>query len=285
MILCAGVITLLGSCGSPPDVRLLFIGNSFTNDNQLDQLVAELAVRAVPEWDNVYATRVTYNGYLLAYHLADAEGRGQNPRLRELLVAGTEAEAGWDLVVLQAQSQIPAFPDSLPDKQSMRAAAAQLHTYSQERGATTMLLLTWGYAAGDPDNSELFPTFTTMQERLTAGYADLESHLSRNGARAYTIPAGPGFAAVYRSVRNNGGNPQAAGSPFGRLYAPDNKHPSLAGSYLTASIVVAAYTGQRVEPVEWHPSGLAAEDASYLRRIADFVVFEAEAGRRYPWQN
>ena len=45
-------------------------------------------------------------------------------------------------------------------------ALAGLIRLAKARGAQSVLLQTWAYAAGDPDNRALFPDYLSMQARL-----------------------------------------------------------------------------------------------------------------------
>lgn len=270
----------------PADARMLFIGNSFTENNELDRIVAQLASELGPEWDDIFATRVAPGGYKLVDHLGDVENSEANPLLRQLLVTGSAAARDWDLIVIQEQSQIPGFSRQAAENVESFAAAPQLHRYASDTGATIMLLETWGHAEGDPRNTSIFPDFLTMQNRLAQGTRELAAQMSASGNQVFVIPAGRGFQLVYQDVLNNDENPLAEGSFFRRLYAEDGRHPSLSGSYLAACIVVAAYTGQPVTEIDWRPRELDTTMAAYLRRVADRVVFGAEfAPQDYPWSS
>ncbi|MCA9955895.1 MAG: hypothetical protein H6657_20575 [Ardenticatenaceae bacterium] len=268
----------------PAHARMLFIGNSFTNNNELDQLVASLASELGPEWNEIYATRVAPAGYRWIDHLHDTENETAESPLRQLLVTGSDAARDWDLVVLQEQSQILGFGAQSPETAESRSAAAQLNQYAQNTGATVMLMLTWGYANGDPRNATLYPDYATMQFNITQGTYDLANQLSASGNPVFVIPAGRGFQLVYRDLANDAQDPLATNSLFRQLYAEDGQHPSLAGSYLAACIVVAAYTGESVADIEWQPRDLDGQYAEYLRSVADRVVFGAEfPPQPYPW--
>lgn len=270
----------------PADARILFIGNSFTNNNELDQLVASLASHLGPEWNYIYATRVAPGGYKFVDHLHDIENETAESPQGQLLVTGSEAVRDWDLVVLQEQSQIIGFGEQSPETAESRSAAAQLNQYAQNTGATVMLMLTWGYANGDPRNAVLYPDYATMQFNLTQGTYDLANQLSAAGNQVFVIPAGRGFQLVYRDLANDAQDPLAPNSLFRQLYAEDGQHPSLAGSYLAACIVVAAYTGESVADIVWQPRELNEEYAAYLRSVADRVVFGAEfPPQPYPWSS
>lgn len=262
-----------GAIERPADARLLFIGNSFTNNNELDQLVAHLMSASGGDWKDTFATRVAPGGYTIGDHLLDVENGGADTPLHQMLVSGSDAMRDWDLVVIQEQSQILGFASQSPGKLASFNAAPQLQQVATETGAAVMILSTWGYVEGDPRNPSIFPDYVTMQNRLTQGANDLAARMSANGNEVVVIPAGRGFQLVYQDIVADGLDPLAQGSFFRQLYAEDNKHPSLSGSYLAASIVTAVYTQQPVADIDWRPRQLDDATAAYLRRVADRVVF------------
>ena len=268
----------------PADIRLLFVGNSFTGNNELDQLVANLMENLGPEWEDVYSTRIAPGGYKFINHLRDVENAAANPTIHQLLVSGSDTARDWDFILIQEQSQILGFNAQQQEKVASFGAAAQLNQYARSTGATVMLMQTWGYADGDPNNSSLFPDYVTMQNQLTQGTFDFSRRMSANGNRVFVVPAGRGFQLVYQDLLRDGQDPLAQGSLFRELYAEDSKHPSLSGSYLAACVVTAVYTGQPVTEIEWTPRGLDAAFAAYLREITDRVVFGDEfPAQTYPW--
>ena len=268
----------------PADARMLFIGNSLTGNNELDQLAAALASELGSEWADIFAMRVAPGGYKIINHLQDVENEEANPLLRQLLVTGSEAARDWDLIVFQEQSQILGFSRQSPETAESFTAATQLHQYANSTGATVMLMLTWGYPDGDSRNATLYPEYPTMQNKLTQGTYDLANQHSASGSQVFVIPAGRGFQLIYRDLFNSDQDPLAPDSRFRQLYAEDGQHPSLAGTYLAACIVVAAYTGESMAEIDWQPRQLDDEFAAYLRSVADRVVFGAEfPPQPYPW--
>ena len=51
------------------------------------------------------------------------------------------------------------------------------------------------------------------------------------------------------------------------LYDPDGSHPSLKGSYLTASVFFAALYGNSPEGLSY-PQGLSKKSARFIQRVA-----------------
>lgn len=242
---------------------MLFLGNSYTFTNSLDQVVADLyddAGIALPE-----VTRLAEGGYTLPDHVVQIE------------TPGSDWEAAFarpqDDVVMQDQSQIPGFPQDESYFVESDAAAVQLDTYATAAGARSWFLMTWGRRDGDETNPERYPDFLTMQGYLAEGYTTYVADASADGTPAWLIPAGLAWEQVYRDDPD----PTDPSGAFYRLYIEDGSHPSVRGTYLTACVIFMAQTGRTVEvgTVE------GVDDAEYLRDVAAAVVFEG--GGTYPW--
>ncbi|MEO0561067.1 MAG: DUF4886 domain-containing protein, partial [Chloroflexota bacterium] len=221
-------------------------------------------------------------------HLDDLENEADNPVLRQYLVTGSGQLREWDLVVVQGQSQISGLDNAHPQKQEQLAALPEIMRYVEANPRTTpMLMMTWGYADGDPLNPQRFTSYTEMQRYLWTGYEELAGVASRISltAETFVAPAGLGYQLVYEDLRDAGEDPLAANSRFRQLYHPDMRHPGLPGTYLAANIVTGSYTGQRTAELTFVPANLDPEFAAYLREVADRVVFGDRFGvRDYPWR-
>ncbi len=257
---------------APADVNLLFIGNSHTYFNELDQMVANL-VQSLDSEQKVLAVRYAPSGYTFGNHQADYNTEGT--AIRNWLLTRPDGTPDWDLVVLQPQSQITGFAPSQRKNLEQKQSAFVLHQQITTLGAQTMLLMTWGYAEGDPGNPNIYPDFLAMQDRLNQGFLTLRSVLAEI-EEPLMAPVGPAFEIVYDDLQKQRQDPLAENSRFRQLYAPDNYHPSLAGSYLAASTVTSAFTDRSVEEASWVPDGLDPEWAAYLRQVADRAVNQPE---------
>jgi hypothetical protein len=154
----------------------------------------------------------------------------------------------FDAVLMMDCSQCPVHPQLAPlFEQSVARDAVIVRSH----GAEPLLFMSWAYQ----DAPEM--TATLADAYVKAGTA----HKMR------VVPAGLAFA---RSV---------ARRPELNLYAPDKRHPSLAGTYLAAATVMASV--YRVNPVgNSYTAGLSADVAAHLQAVAAETVREFEAGRR-----
>lgn len=265
------------------DVRILFIGNSFTNYHDMHTMTEKLLEEAVPEWDDALVMRHAPDGRRLYEHAADMNEDG-NP-LNQALISGSETLRAWDYVILQEQSQIPGFGAGNDDYETANEAAFALADAASRNGSRVVLLMTWGYAEGDDSNPGAYPDFATMQDRLTEGYDQLAMNLTGRGIPTTVIPAGLGFRYTYFEIYNRGTDPMNSQLEFRRLYEGDGRHPSVAGSYMVACMTVVAITGQPVRPLTYYPDGIDAGYAAYIRNAADQVVLQSAMGlRSYPYQ-
>eukprot|EP00977_Amphora_coffeiformis_P005104 scaffold1071_cov166-Amphora_coffeaeformis.AAC.12 len=150
----------------------------------------------------------------------------QDPALQS-----TIAERTWTYVVLQEQSQIPAFWDTRfqYDFDLSVNATKTLNELIAKAGSETILMLTWGRRTSDwawyPD---MFPDFLTMQTKVTAGYETFQRATSTEERPVRIAPAGLAFEHIFKSLP---GNASADGTDFSRLYEEDGTHPSIEGNY------------------------------------------------------
>ena len=242
------------------EARVLLVGNSFTSFNRLDRLVAALAQAG---GRTVYAAAIAPGGYRFDQHAEQAAA----PRSPLAQALGRGAP-GWDVVVLQNQSQIPAFEPREGIAARNLDAVVELGQRVRDAGAETVLFQTWGYLRGDPRNATL-ADFGVMQDALTAGYARYRERLKRARITARIAPVGEAFRAVHAAERKAKRDPLQPGSRFHALYTQDTRHPALPGSYLAAAVILGTVLDAPVADFDWAPPPLDAETARALREIAD----------------
>lgn len=262
---------------APPDTttvgessihRILWVGNSFTFFNDLDQIW--LSVRKAQGLEeSIVSLRATAAGYRWVQHLADATTEGGSEPIREWLVT---APPQWDFVVLQEQSQIPGFPAGNPEHDASVEAAVALAGYAAASGATPVLFETWAYRAGDSQNADLFADYPTMQDRLDEGFDAIASAIAASGKAPVRLRAGAGFRVVYDAAVAAAQDPLAPGALFSRLYTEDGRHPSVLGSYLTACVLAATLAPDGTVGMDWAPPDVSETDASALRDAAEGAV-------------
>jgi hypothetical protein len=239
---------LLGGCdrffapSQPPGPvkHVLFIGNSYTFENDLPSLFANLA-RAGKH--AVVADMAAVGGATLQQHLGMAATRDKLAAKR------------WDFVVLQEQSVVPAV--SAMRAGQMYPAVRQYVQNIRAIGAKPMLLLTWGRRDGLREAG--FHNFQTMQAELTDAYMTIADELN--------VSVAPAGVAWQIAVEHGNGK---------ELWATDGSHPSERGSYLTACVLYAAIF--RESPVGLPTSGgLSSKTAQALQNLAKDTVLQSQA--------
>lgn len=195
--------------------RVLFLGNSYTYFNDLPGVLTELAASL---GHVVETAQNTPGGYSLQGHAANATSL-------DLI-----ADGGWDFVVLQEQSQKPAFPLPQVEADFFPAATSLVEAIrAADPCAIPLFYMTWGRENGDASNCASWPpvcTYEGMQELLTERYlmaADMND--------AWCAPVG----VTWRDLFLNTGLD---------LYNADGSHPSPQGTFVAASTMFVAMFGE-----------------------------------------
>ena len=244
--------------GVQKKIKVLFLGNSYTYVNNLPQLVYNIALA---NGDTLVFDSNLIGGYTLNNHFNDA-----------LSLSKINA-AGWDFLVLQAQSQEPSFPPAQVNAQTLPYALKLDSAFKQNNPcATTVFYETWGRKYGDASNCGAYPpvcTYTGMQDRLKQSYKNFA--FSCQGVMA---PAGEAFRA------------SIAANPSLELYDPDQSHPSINGSYLAAAVFYETLFRKSVSGNTFNP-GLAVNTLTFLQQTAHATVHDSLAawylGVNFPW--
>lgn len=225
--------------------RVLFLGNSYTAVNDLPGVFDSLSTHG---GETVVTSSVTPGGFTFQQHVS-------NPASLAALAQP------WDFVVLQEQSQKPSF--------SPTQVATEVFPYAEQLDSIaafsdsctrTVFYMTWGRKNGDAMNCPSYPpvcTFAGMQQRLRDSYLQMA-----NDNNAMVAPAG---VAWQRSILQD---------PTLNLFDPDESHPNMEGTYLTACVMYATVFQKDPALLTWDGS-LAPVTAAFLRGIASQVVLDS----------
>jgi hypothetical protein len=219
---------------------LLWVGNSFFYYNNsmhghVGLLLGAAGVRGVRQ------SSATISGSGLDWHDVGAHLRPASGMSRYSFTATNDVvfntfERRFDMVMMMDCSQCPIHPKL---QQAFHDTAKAHAATVRAAGAEPVLFLSWAYQ----DAPEM--TDTLAAEYVKAGRA--------NNMRV--VPAGPAFAA------------SIAKRPDINLYAPDKRHPSPAGTYLGAAVVMASIF--KTSPVgNTYTAGLPADVARHLQTVA-----------------
>ncbi len=202
------IFSIIAICAYSQQKSVLFIGNSYTEGNNLPILVRDLA---------------TANGkdlYVLSHNPGGApfDSHANNPTVHNLIKS-----RNWDYVILQGQSQEVAFPDNQVDYMTLPPAVRLADSvYANNFCSEVMMYMTWGRKNGD-DQWGPMSTYQGMQNRLYNGYMRIA-----DSAQASVAPVGK----IWELIR--------ASRPEVELYQADESHPTLAGSFLAAMTIYSS---------------------------------------------
>jgi len=229
-------------------IKVLFIGNSYTYVNNLPQLISGLATST---GDQLLFSSSTPGGYTFQQHSADPA------------TLGLIAQGGWDFVVLQEQSQRPAFPDGQVEDE-VYPYARKLDSLVKVASpcARTVFYMTWGRKNGDASNCPYFPplcTYTGMDSLLQLRYM-----IMADSNNAVVSPV----AKVWRQLR--------ASHPSLELYDADESHPSPRGSYAAACAFYTIFYQKNPALCSYNAT-LPGVDAAIIRNAAKQIVYDSLA--------
>ena len=225
------------SGASQPRKRALFIGNSFTYYNNLEQIFKSIASDAGIAID---AVRVAIGSSTLELFADPVNSNG------EQLAAVLEGQSNFDYVILQEQSTRPI---NYPGRFLSAVRVLQNKINTTQTHAEIYLYETWGYPekAGEARYGGTVPA---MEAMLRAAYAEVGETLD--------IPVcwvGKAFTKVFE------------GHGEFNLYHADQTHPSYAGSYLSACAHAMTILGIDPRMLAFHGS-LSEAEAVVLRQAA-----------------
>jgi hypothetical protein len=215
----------MGSC-----TRILFIGNSFT---QVNDLPATFSALAAAGGHGVDAEMLTTGGATFAEDATSVNTQT------------TIASKSWDFVVLQEQSQRPSVADFL-QTQTIPAATTLV---SEVRAAhsTPLFFETWAHKKGWPENG--LATYQSMQDAIDKAYRQM----------------GQQFGVAVAPVGEAWDTAQLQGVTG--LWQSDGVHPTVAGTYLAACVFYGSLFHQSPLGLGFS-DGLSSDLVLRLQRIA-----------------
>ena len=223
--------------------RVLFIGNSYTQANNLPQMVADIA-QSMGEGMEYRSN--TPGGCTFEMHC-------HNQSMTWI------CEGGWDFVVMQEQSQLPAFPmDSVELYVFPFAQQLVDSIYGHNPCAEPMFFMTWGRKNGDTEfGYPPMDTYEGMDSLLYARYMQMGEDND-----ASVCPVG----RVWHYLRDHNAEIE--------LYTMDESHPSLAGTYAAACAFYTMIFGRDPDSIS-HDAGLDETAALAIRSAVHEVVYDS----------
>src|ERR1044072_3713378 len=226
----------------------IFIGNSFFYyNNGLPGHLSLMEKAADPDHKQDYRnTMVTIGGSGFDWHDVESYFRpnaiGSYSFDENNNVVFNKLDKLFDVAIMMDCSQCPIHPQL---NSVVTDYARKDSDTARAKGARPVFFMSWAYA----DKPE-----------MTAPLAEAYT-VAGNANNALVIPAG---LAIARAI---GKQPEL------NLYAPDKRHPSLAGTYLATCVVFAAMTGR--SPVgNSYLAGIDEPTARFLQNVARETVQE-----------
>lgn len=226
---------------------MLFIGNSYTYYNNLPSLVSNIALSF---GDTVNAESSTPGGASLFGHTNNSS------------TLSKINQQPWDYVVLQEQSQKPSLSPSFVSSNVFPYATQLVDAIYLNNSCTEPLFyMTWGRKNGDASNCIAYPpvcTYLGMQQRLRESY--LEMGVTNSASVSPVGLAWKNFMEI-DSITN--------------LYAADESHPSIYGSYLAACTFYASLFRKSPIGSTFIPNQIDTTTANLIQNVASKTVLDS----------
>ena len=234
---------------SQEEIRVLFLGNSYTYVNDLPKIIKDIAIN---EGKVFTYESVTPGGCTLFQHL---DSQTSMSKIRQ---------GNWDYVILQEQSQLPVIDYYRHNtlKPSYKSLHDSIMLYNPK--AKVVGYMTWGRRYGGQQCvnfgdglycSANFVDFNHMQDSLTAAYCE-----NAYATNSYVAPVGEAWKSAL------------ATEPSLVLHSSDNSHPSYDGSYLAACVFHSVFWNKSSVGI-YHDKQIDGTKAELLQTISDEVFF------------
>lgn len=182
-------------------IKLLFIGNSYTQMNEMPSLLQKMVSRS---GKNSIIERSTESGASFKDHSERAD------------MYDAIKSRKWDYIILQGYSRELSYTPGYIDTETVPYLNKIMDSIHASNACTTVLFfMTWGYENGFLDREEV-NTYEKMADSIKRGYRYVGS--------LYNAPVVP-VGMVWKSAKQKKGV---------GLYASDGAHPNIKGSYLAA---------------------------------------------------
>ncbi len=225
--------------------RILFIGNSYTDVNNLPEMIKEAAASA--------GHGIEYSANLPGGCTFSQHCTNESMRLIQ--------QGSWDVVVLQEQSQLPSFPQEQVEWQVFPYAEQLVEAvYQYNTCAEPMFYMTWGRRDGDRFNADSFPVLGTYEGMDSMLYERYMYMAQTNDASVSPV------GRVWRYLRTHHRDIE--------LYDGDGSHPSVAGSYAaTCAFYTMLFEDSPLNIT--YSATLDRDVAETIRNVAKQVVYDS----------
>lgn len=232
------------ACEGASELKVLFIGNSYTYANDLPKVFADVSCSG---GFKVSAESVAIGGHAFSNHVYSAQTTAKINSKK------------WDYVVLQDQSQIPSSrPADVTTYYLPHAVTLANRILSNHPSTKLIYFVTWGRENGDVANCGTYAkvcTFSGHTEALLEGYTQYKN--STGGVLAQV-------GSAWETVVDDPSSPFLSGD----LWTGDGSHPELLGTYLSALVLYKSIFQKNTSDL-YAPSGVSLSFSAYLQGVTD----------------
>lgn len=228
--------------GQQADVRVLFVGNSFTHGNDMPRMVMAIGEA---QGTTIDVEMIAPGGRHLIEHAGDQD-------VTQLLESGD-----FDYVVLQEQSEIPGVPSRFASESI--PAGRRIAQLAEVAGTEVIVYQTWAHWNGNAYTGH--DSYEAMQQQIILSYDALAAAIG-----AEVAPVGMAWRLA---------------SPSESLYAADGRHASPAGSYLAALVLTTTIIDAPIDNAGDYDEDGISVDGDTASRLAGFAsrFTQAPGGR------
>ncbi len=242
-------ITLFIACSQPSSsqepVKILFIGSSYFNYNNLPEIFFQLSKQDGKE---VYIDQHMPSGLFLSDHAENSVTRAKIKSNK------------WDYVVLQGVGSVMAYPDSIMQHPFYPAMKSLMKDIERNNpNSRTIYCLPWAFEDGMTWKKGWSDSYDEMQQKITSNTMEYSEKMGFQVA-----PVGTAWSRVL-SDKNY---------PLHYLHFTDWNHPTMKGSYLMACVLFSSIF-QKSSISNSYTAGLDLEEALYFREIGSNVVLDS----------
>lgn len=239
------LLTSFSTVFSQTTKKVFFVGNSYMGVNNLPNLIQNVA--------NSTQDILTYQAHTPGGSTLQQHANNQT-------VINIINQGNWDYVVLQQQSQMPAFPINHVENNTYNYAAQLSDAIKSANSCgTVMFFMTWGYKNGDATNCPYIPyicTYEGMDDMIYQRYMQMAIDND-----AVVSPVG----RVWRAIRT--------AYPDYELFQSDNSHPSLMGS-MAAAYAFYTVIFKKDPSLITYDGDLNPIQAQNIKQIVKTVVYD-----------
>ncbi len=226
------VVCMILFYAASQDLKILSINNSLIDFNNQAEVFNKIA-----ESEGVNATwsKRTQLGRTLLFHYNDPMSKA------------VVASAPWDVIILQELSNLPRVNQEI-FMETVKLWKLYIMENCPNKEVTIILPMNWAYST-EWDN------YANENKKLRNSYETVMRDIP--GIKICYV------GQAYQDIFDKKGAEQT-----GALLFTDDRHPTMAATYLAACMEYSLITGKKPTDIKYVPEGVTAEDARFLREIA-----------------